>query len=291
MVTEPEHDGVLAHRLLQHEQQPVVARRAAGQDLETLNPQAADAVLGRDDAAIEGQLLALLEHLRLQVLQVLLDLADTTSLSTLLASSALAMLCRSISRSAARARRSAPRARAGAELPRTCCSRRRSAPFVHCTYRSRTAPPARRRSQPPPPPRGLITDYELTGAHRSDKTAMSQYTGPEVTCWNYSTARRPAIARRPQRRYALCTARSPHAVAKGLSHRVRVTWFAGCSTCRGCTSTTLPPPTALGIERFKDMERRLFAIMTIGAALTLMFGLCDGAVAPELLATGWLRPS
>ena len=38
------------------------------------------------------------------------------------------------------------------------------------------------------------------------------------------------------------------------------------------------------------MERRLFAIMTIGATLTLLFGLAMLiAVTPALLATGWLR--
>ena len=37
------------------------------------------------------------------------------------------------------------------------------------------------------------------------------------------------------------------------------------------------------------MERRLFAIMTIGAAATLIFGIAMLAVAPAYLAMGWLR--
>jgi putative membrane protein len=37
------------------------------------------------------------------------------------------------------------------------------------------------------------------------------------------------------------------------------------------------------------MERRLFAIMTIGAGATLLFGIAMLAVAPAYMTMGWLR--
>lgn len=42
-------------------------------------------------------------------------------------------------------------------------------------------------------------------------------------------------------------------------------------------------------ERFAVMERRLFAIMTIGGALAIAFGIAMVAVAPAYLAFGWLH--
>ena len=65
-----------------------------------------------------------------------------------------------------------------------------------------------------------------------------------------------------------------------------VTWFAGIFYL---PRLFIYHADALGIERFQTMERRLLAIMTIGAALALLFGLAMIAVAPALLATGWLR--
>lgn len=42
-------------------------------------------------------------------------------------------------------------------------------------------------------------------------------------------------------------------------------------------------------ERFAVMERRLYAIMTIGAALAVAFGVSMVVWAPAYLAFGWLR--
>jgi protoporphyrinogen IX oxidase len=68
-----------------------------------------------------------------------------------------------------------------------------------------------------------------------------------------------------------------------------VTWFAGIFYLPRLFIYHAAATDALGIERFQTMERRLFAIMTIGATLTLLFGLAMVAVTPALLATGWLR--
>ncbi|HKS53707.1 MAG TPA: protoporphyrinogen oxidase HemJ [Steroidobacteraceae bacterium] len=68
-----------------------------------------------------------------------------------------------------------------------------------------------------------------------------------------------------------------------------VTWFAGIFYLPRLFIYHAAASDALGIERFQTMERRLFAIMTIGATLTLLFGLAMVAVTPDLLATGWLR--
>ena len=68
-----------------------------------------------------------------------------------------------------------------------------------------------------------------------------------------------------------------------------VTWFAGIFYLPRlflyhAAATDLP-----SVERFQMMERRLFAIMTIGASLTLLFGLWMVIAAPSLLDFGWLR--
>jgi putative membrane protein len=68
-----------------------------------------------------------------------------------------------------------------------------------------------------------------------------------------------------------------------------VTWFAGIFYLPRLFIYHAAATDALGIERFQTMERRLFAIMTIGATLTLLFGLAMITVTPALLATGWLR--
>ena len=68
-----------------------------------------------------------------------------------------------------------------------------------------------------------------------------------------------------------------------------VTWFAGIFYLPRLFMYHAAATDAPGIERFQQMERRLFGIMTIGASLTLLFGLSMIVVTPALLATGWLR--
>ena len=68
-----------------------------------------------------------------------------------------------------------------------------------------------------------------------------------------------------------------------------VTWFAGIFYLPRLFLYHAAATDAPGIERFQMMERRLFAIMTIGAVLTLLFGLSMVIAAPSLLSFGWLR--
>ena len=68
-----------------------------------------------------------------------------------------------------------------------------------------------------------------------------------------------------------------------------VTWFAGLFYLPRLFVYHASATDAVGIERFRVMESRLFTIMTIGAALTAVFGTWLLAKNPALLATGWLR--
>jgi putative membrane protein len=68
-----------------------------------------------------------------------------------------------------------------------------------------------------------------------------------------------------------------------------VTWFAGLFYLPRLFVYHADTRDALGAERFKVMERRLFAIMTIGGCATLAFGLAMLAAAPAYLAMGWLH--
>ena len=68
-----------------------------------------------------------------------------------------------------------------------------------------------------------------------------------------------------------------------------VTWFAGLFYLPRLFVYHATTTDGAGIERFRRMEARLFAIMTIGALLTAAFGIWLIARSPALLDTGWLR--
>ncbi|MGH8131073.1 MAG: protoporphyrinogen oxidase HemJ [Steroidobacteraceae bacterium] len=68
-----------------------------------------------------------------------------------------------------------------------------------------------------------------------------------------------------------------------------VTWFAGLFYLPRLFVYHASANDTLSIERFRLMERRLFAIMTIGALLTVAFGLWLLISNPALFATGWMR--
>jgi protoporphyrinogen IX oxidase len=68
-----------------------------------------------------------------------------------------------------------------------------------------------------------------------------------------------------------------------------VTWFAGLFYLPRLFVYHATTTDRAGLERFQVMERRLFAITTIGAVLTAVFGVWLLARAPALLETGWLR--
>ena len=68
-----------------------------------------------------------------------------------------------------------------------------------------------------------------------------------------------------------------------------VTWFAGLFYLPRLFVYHASTTDAAGDERFKVMERRLFAIMTIGGVMTAAFGLLLLVMNPSLLATGWMK--
>jgi len=68
-----------------------------------------------------------------------------------------------------------------------------------------------------------------------------------------------------------------------------VTWFAGLFYLPRLFVYHATTTDALSLERFVVMERRLFGIMTLGAALAIVFGLSMIAAAPAYLHFGWLH--
>lgn len=68
-----------------------------------------------------------------------------------------------------------------------------------------------------------------------------------------------------------------------------VTWFAGLFYLPRLFVYHAAAEDAAGIARLQTMERRLFSIMTIGAALAALFGLAMVAYAPQYLALHWLQ--
>ena len=68
-----------------------------------------------------------------------------------------------------------------------------------------------------------------------------------------------------------------------------VTWFAGLFYLPRLFVYHCETTDALGLARFAVMERRLFALMTIGGALAVAFGLSMVIDAPAFLQFTWLR--
>jgi len=68
-----------------------------------------------------------------------------------------------------------------------------------------------------------------------------------------------------------------------------VTWFAGLFYLPRLFIYHAEATDPVGIERFKVMERRLFAIMTIGATLAAIFGISMLVAAPVMLKLGWIH--
>lgn len=76
---------------------------------------------------------------------------------------------------------------------------------------------------------------------------------------------------------------------KALHVIAMVTWFAGLFYLPRLFVYHADAADALGSQRFRIMERRLFAIMTIGALATVVFGLAMIIAAPDYLKMGWLH--
>jgi protoporphyrinogen IX oxidase len=68
-----------------------------------------------------------------------------------------------------------------------------------------------------------------------------------------------------------------------------VAWFAGLFYLPRLYVYHADAEDAVSLRRFEIMERRLFAIMSIGALATLGLGAAMLAAAPAYLAMGWLR--
>jgi protoporphyrinogen IX oxidase len=68
-----------------------------------------------------------------------------------------------------------------------------------------------------------------------------------------------------------------------------VTWFAGLFYLPRLFVYHADAGDALSIERFRVMERRLFILMSIGAAATVLFGIAMIVAVPEYLKMGWLH--
>jgi protoporphyrinogen IX oxidase len=68
-----------------------------------------------------------------------------------------------------------------------------------------------------------------------------------------------------------------------------VTWFAGLFYLPRLYVYHADAKDSISVRRFEIMERRLFAIMTIGAVAAVALGAAMLVAAPAYLAMGWLR--
>ena len=76
---------------------------------------------------------------------------------------------------------------------------------------------------------------------------------------------------------------------KALHVAFMVTWFAGLFYLPRLFIYHAEADDPIGIERFGVMERRLYAIMSIGAALTILFGFVLLWLNPALLSQRWFQ--
>jgi putative membrane protein len=68
-----------------------------------------------------------------------------------------------------------------------------------------------------------------------------------------------------------------------------VTWFAGMFYLPRLFVYHAAATDPISIERFKVMERRLFAMMSVGAGLTFIFGIATLLMVPGFLQAGWMH--
>jgi len=76
---------------------------------------------------------------------------------------------------------------------------------------------------------------------------------------------------------------------KALHVTFVITWFAGLFYLPRLFVYHAAANDAVSLERFVVMERRLFGIMTVGAALGIAFAIGMLLLQPAYLSTGWLR--
>ncbi len=83
---------------------------------------------------------------------------------------------------------------------------------------------------------------------------------------------------------------APHLLwFKALHIAFMVTWFAGLLYLPRLFIYHAEAPDPMSRERFTVMEKRLFAIMTIGAVITAIFGILLLIVNPALLTRSWFQ--
>ena len=76
---------------------------------------------------------------------------------------------------------------------------------------------------------------------------------------------------------------------KAVHVMAMVTWFAGLFYLPRLFVYHADTSDPIGVERFRIMERRLFAIMTVGAVATVVFGIALLVAFPPYLAMGWVH--
>jgi protoporphyrinogen IX oxidase len=76
---------------------------------------------------------------------------------------------------------------------------------------------------------------------------------------------------------------------KAVHVMAMVTWFAGLFYLPRLFVYHADALDPIGVERFRIMERRLFAIMTVGAVATVVFGSALLVAFPPYLAMGWVH--
>jgi putative membrane protein len=68
-----------------------------------------------------------------------------------------------------------------------------------------------------------------------------------------------------------------------------ITWFAGLFYLPRLFVYHADATDAIGVERFKIMERRLFAMMTLGGVLAAAFGIAQVVNVPAFAQMGWFH--
>ena len=68
-----------------------------------------------------------------------------------------------------------------------------------------------------------------------------------------------------------------------------IAWFAGLFYLPRLFVYHADTADEISIERFIVMERRLYVMMSIGAAIAILFGISMLLIAPAYLSQGWLK--
>ena len=76
---------------------------------------------------------------------------------------------------------------------------------------------------------------------------------------------------------------------KALHVAFMVTWFAGLFYLPRLFIYHAEASDTISLQRFQVMERRLYAIMTVGASVTIVLGLLLLWINPALLMIFWFR--